>query len=194
MDLVARLPGRLELPRSFQGIIPRLPTARTTRSRPWRRGGRLLQGRLGGLVEGPGDDRLSRLGHYHGPGGLDGRVRNGNGYGSARMVAGKAAGGCVATPAAAWVFRGRLIRVCSRAGSSLPMSLCRGVGSTVCVVQAAIPTAARGAPRFVRGGGSGWSSRLAVRTGRLRRSPAVHVRPIDLVVFQEPMHSQVREV
>src|SRR6267154_1468099 len=36
------------------------------------------------------------------------------------------------------------------------------------------------------GGGSGWSSCLAVRTGRLRRSPAVHSRPIDLVVFQEP--------
>ena len=36
------------------------------------------------------------------------------------------------------------------------------------------------------GGGSGWSSVLAVRTGRLRRSRAVHFRPIDLVVFQEP--------
>ncbi len=36
------------------------------------------------------------------------------------------------------------------------------------------------------GGGSGWSSRLAVRTGRLRSSRIVHVRPIDLVVFQEP--------
>ena len=36
------------------------------------------------------------------------------------------------------------------------------------------------------GGGSGWSSVLAVRTGRLRRSPVVHFRPIDLVVFQEP--------
>ena len=35
---------------------------------------------------------------------------------------------------------------------------------------------------------SGWSSCLAVRTGRLRRSPAVHARPIDLVVFQEPTH------
>ena len=35
-------------------------------------------------------------------------------------------------------------------------------------------------------GRSGWSSRLAVRTGRLRRSLVVHVRPIDLVVFQEP--------
>ena len=38
----------------------------------------------------------------------------------------------------------------------------------------------RGGPR------SGWSSRSAVRTGRLRRSPAVHSRPIDLVVSQEP--------
>src|SRR5262249_20821387 len=34
--------------------------------------------------------------------------------------------------------------------------------------------------------GSGWSSCSAVRTGRLRRSRAVHARPIDLVVFQEP--------
>jgi len=38
------------------------------------------------------------------------------------------------------------------------------------------------------GVGSGWSSVLAVRTGRLRRSPAVHFRPIDLVVFQEPSY------
>ena len=35
---------------------------------------------------------------------------------------------------------------------------------------------------------SGWSSCSAVRTGRLKRSPAVHARPIDLVVFQEPSH------
>ena len=28
--------------------------------------------------------------------------------------------------------------------------------------------------------------RLAVRTGKLRQSPALHARPIDLVVFQEP--------
>ena len=38
---------------------------------------------------------------------------------------------------------------------------------------------------------SGWSSCLAVRTGRLRRSPAVHARPIDLVVFQEPMSRRI---
>ena len=46
----------------------------------------------------------------------------------------------------------------------------------------------------VRGGDeSGWSSRSAVRTGRLRRSPVVHSRPIDLVVFQEPSHHLVPE-
>ena len=43
-----------------------------------------------------------------------------------------------------------------------------------------------GRPGSRGGGGSGWSSGSAVRTGRLRRSPAVHSRPIDLVVFQEP--------
>jgi len=40
---------------------------------------------------------------------------------------------------------------------------------------------------------SGWSSRLAVRTGRLKRSPAVHARPIDLVVFQEPSQPSLPE-
>ena len=42
------------------------------------------------------------------------------------------------------------------------------------------------APPWGGADGSGWSSCSAVRTGRLRRSLAVHVRPIDLVVFQEP--------
>ncbi len=41
------------------------------------------------LLMDPGDNRLSRLGHYHGPGGLNGRVRDGNGCGPAGMVAGK---------------------------------------------------------------------------------------------------------
>ena len=47
-------------------------------------------------------------------------------------------------------------------------------------------SARTGRHRFDGGSRSGWSSRSAVRTGRLRRSPAVHSRPIDLVVFQEP--------
>ena len=41
-----------------------------------------------------------------------------------------------------------------------------------------------------RGGRVGVVKHSAVRTGRLRRSPAVHSRPIDLVVFQEPSHSR----
>lgn len=51
------------------------------------------RGRLG--VEDSGDDRLSRQGHYHGPDGLNGRVRNGNGCDPVGMVAGKTAGGRV---------------------------------------------------------------------------------------------------
>jgi len=33
---------------------------------------------------------------------------------------------------------------------------------------------------------------LAVSTGQLKRLPALHIRPIDLVVFQEPMFSRNR--
>src|SRR5271165_1384369 len=47
-----------------------------------------------------GDDRLSRQGHYHGPGGLNGRVRDGNGCGPASIVAGKPAGRRSGRPAA----------------------------------------------------------------------------------------------
>ena len=39
-----------------------------------------------------GDNRLSRQRHYHGPGGLNGRVRNGNGCDPASMVAGNVPG------------------------------------------------------------------------------------------------------
>jgi hypothetical protein len=46
----------------------------------------------GGLMKDSGDNRLSRQGHYHGPGGLNGRVRNGNGCDPASMVAGNVPG------------------------------------------------------------------------------------------------------
>lgn len=46
----------------------------------------------GGQVKGSGDNRLSRQWHYHGPGGLNGRVRNGNGWGPAGIVTGMAPG------------------------------------------------------------------------------------------------------
>ena len=45
-------------------------------------------------------------------------------------------------------------------------------------------------PGPLRGGRVGAAKRLAVSTGRLKRLPAVHVRPIDLVVFQEPSQSK----
>src|SRR3954462_9399986 len=51
-----------------------------------------LAGVRGGSVGDSGDDRLSRQGHYHGPDGLNGRVRNGNGWDPVSMFAGKALG------------------------------------------------------------------------------------------------------
>jgi hypothetical protein len=42
-------------------------------------------GRGGLFCFDPGDDRLSRRGHYHGPRELDDRVRNGDGYGLAGL-------------------------------------------------------------------------------------------------------------
>ena len=35
--------------------------------------------------------------------------------------------------------------------------------------------------------------RAAVSTGQLRRLPALHTRPINLVVYQEPMSRKGRE-
>jgi hypothetical protein len=62
-------------------------------------------------------------------------------------------------------------------------------GSGIATLRDGESSARRLATSMVRGGDeSGWSSRSAVRTGRLRRSPVVHSRPIDLVVFQEPSH------
>ena len=37
------------------------------------------------------------------------------------------------------------------------------------------------------------AKRLAVSTGQLRQLPAVHLRPIDLVVFQEPSSPKGQE-
>ena len=135
------------------------------------------------LVEDSGDDRLSRQRHYHGPDGLNGRVRNGNGCGPAGVVAGKASAGPV-DPASA-----------VPCGPAPGKPLCRVVVSFI--PRRRDPRTSRDRhqsglllllhlTRAVVGGESGWSSRSAVGTGPLRRSPAVHARPIDLVVFQEP--------
>ena len=66
------------------------------RNRPGRSRG---SDRGGWLAEDSGDDRLSRQRHYHGPGGLNGRVRNGNGWDPASVIAGNSAGGRSGHPA-----------------------------------------------------------------------------------------------
>ena len=150
-----------------------------------------LRGRVG--FEGSGDDRLSRQRHYHGPDGLNGRVRNGNGCDPASMVAGNAAGGRSSR---------RLRRSDGRSVTASQFAMRRGSG--VCISRPVDPRSDRGrlpafvgtghfSPRFVgrlvrARRRIGVVKRSAVRTGRLRRSPAVHSRPIDLVVFQEPSH------
>jgi hypothetical protein len=59
-------------------------------------------------MKGPGEDRLSRRRHYHGPGGLNGRVRDGNGWDPAGIGAGKAAGGRLRPRRSPWRWFGRL--------------------------------------------------------------------------------------
>ena len=56
-----------------------------------------------------------------------------------------------------------------------------------CPPRAPAPSAA------AAGGGIGAAKRSAVSTGQLRRLPVLHTRPIDLVVFQEPVHPKVPE-
>ena len=132
-------------------------------------------------------------GHYHGPGGLNGRVRDGNGWDPASIVAGSRPGGGQAPSA--------------DGGSGCRSHAASESGSCVVVADRSIRDATPEGSGSLDGieGSSGWHrgsagrclrvdrrrrigvvKRSAVRTGRLRRSPVVHSRPIDLVVFQEP--------
>ena len=145
----------------------------------------------GFLIKDPGDNRLSHQRHYHRPGGLNGRVRNGNGCGPASMVAGKAPSrrsGRLGTIPGLCRTRKHALDI-RMSGEQLHVrSLCQRPLNRTNLPRRwlALPRVfgheGKAAPR------SGWSSCLAVRTGRLKRSPAVHARPIDLVVFQEPTH------
>ena len=137
------------------------------------------RGRL--CVDDSGDNRLSRQRHYHGPGGLNGRVRNGNGCDPASMVAGKSPG-----------------RRSGRAGRQFGGSVTRERVAISPLIHRSEPyvitVRSLVAARVMRAASrSGWSSCSAVRTGRLRRSLAVHARPIDLVVFQEPSQLMLLE-
>ena len=155
--------------------------------------------RLGGpgrCGEDSGDNRLSRQGHYHGPDGLNGRVRNGNGCDPAGMVAGKAPGGrsgragcrfqlVVRSRSQDHSARGRGALFLHRVDPHGRGPLARGVGwgTGHCFTAIRSPLPGKG-----RGGRIGVVKHSAVGTGPLRRSPAVHSQPIDLVVFQEPSH------
>ncbi len=155
-----------------------------------------------------GDNRLSRQRHYHRPGGLNGRVRDGNGCDPASMVAGKALRPAVRHGGARFsevshTRRHKPVLIALAIARALQMSgfcstpvqirscqkrltamISPPIGSWTLAALFALlqEKQSEAAPR------SGWSSCLAVRTGRLKRSLAVHARPIDLVVFQEPTH------
>ncbi len=186
--------------RLFSRQIRRAPAQR---SRP---GSRVRgPGRLGGRFR--RSPTFARL-HYHGPGGLNGRVRNGNGCDPAGMVAGKPAGGRSSHAGRGFPVVGhrriasftphqREVARLSRTASeplviwNMSYAICH-IPDVIRIGSVRPPRSARSAPCGAESR-SGWSSCLAVRTGRLRRSPAVHARPIDLVVFQEPMQHLLLE-
>ena len=185
---MAGRPPQLRNRPSYNGARPHRGWGAARRSPP-----RVRNLSAGRFLKDPGDDRLSRLWHYHGPGGLNGRVRDGNGWGPASMVAGNRPGGDEAPRPGDDPGSGHIsVRACSWHTADHPRRVRRRMGRSwrlrsyrsgpVAIAFGFRPGPSAGAV----GGGSGWSSRSAVRTGRLRRSPAVHSRPIDLVVFQEP--------
>ena len=125
-----------------------------------------------------GDHLLSRCAHYHRPGMLNGRVRNGNGCLHPGKLTGKflerlalrlqqsiSADGC----------KRRADRSKYQQGSKKRCSLSRLPG------RPDPGTGARPSEQRINA-----AKRLAVSTGQLRPLLALHLRPIDLVVFQEP--------
>jgi hypothetical protein len=136
-----------------------------------------------GAISNSGDNRPSRRGHYHGPGGLNGRARDGNGCDPAGIVAGR-----IGRPA---VKPHRSLLLFGFGGSSHP-----GCGAWHASPRSVAhpsgdrqrssrrPTPSR--PPLARRPRIGVAELSAVGAGPLRRSPAVHAQPIDLVVFQEP--------
>src|SRR5215472_3226578 len=97
----------------------------------------------------PGIDLLSPAKDYHRPRMLNGRVRDGNGWGHPGLLTGK---------------------------------------NTLCINLVAIAAALCAEPKHpgrLPGGGINAAKRSAVSTGQLKRLPALHLRPIDPVVFRE---------
>ena len=104
------------------------------------------------------------------------------------MVAGKSPGGRSGPPGAHPGGRHAGDSRSGVAGGShlSPATVARYGGPLPCVIDRCVSAAIRRPRRVGVGVRIGVVKRSAVRTGRLRRSPAVHSRPIDLVVFQEP--------
>ncbi len=140
----------------------------------------------GGCMEASGDDRLSRRSTIIGPTGLTAVFGMGTGGTPPVWSPERRPAGGQAAPGA---FHGGMV-------THGPMGMRRGRGlrprvRTLRSRGGIVPDFGRGRPiPRPPGGGEriGVVKHSAVRTGRLRRLPAVHARPIDLVVFQEPSH------
>src|SRR5690242_13655176 len=94
---------------------------------------------------------------------LNGRVRNGNGCGHPGVLTGKSPGRRVGA-------RRRVYQQVAVKVGSLREPRQVGPRGRACAAEERINAV----------------KRLAVSTGQLRRLPALHTRPIDLVVYQEP--------
>jgi hypothetical protein len=92
-DRSGRPPGRRRARKNRPGPVGVRGGCSPGRRRAKKTATALRLGRTGAVINDSGDHRLSRQRHYHGPGGLNGRVRNGNGWNPASMVAGNPPGG-----------------------------------------------------------------------------------------------------
>ena len=168
-------------------------------------------------MEDSGDHRRSRIRTIMGPAGLTAVFGMGTGVTPPVWSPENRPAGCQATPAAIprWSVTGTWSSRHTRSSGTSARTKTNPLSSGICHLASAICHLAFALchlPAVIRiesvrppdrppgwrlcaraESRSGWSSCLAVRTGRLRRSPAVHARPIDLVVFQEPMQHLLRE-
>ena len=170
----------------------------------------------GGSWKDPGDHRLSRQSTIMGPAGLTAVFGMGTGVTPPVWSPENRPAGCQAAPAAIprWSVTGTKSSRHTRSSGTSARTKTNPLAFVIChlaFVICHLPSGICHLPSVIRiesvrppdrpgwrccapaESRSGWSSCLAVRTGRLRRSPAVHARPIDLVVFQEPMQHSLRE-
>ena len=132
-----------------------------------------------------GDDLLSRYSHYHGPQVLNGRVRNENGCGHLGMVTGKT--------------HVRLAVRLWRTGTKRRLNIKKAADRIASLYALLVFSCGHSHPRGSEYLTSGLVKELinavkqsAVSTGKLRPLLILHIRPIDPVVFREPMY-KVRE-